>query len=111
MPQFIYTARDSTGNAVRGELEAGSESAAADILRRRSYIPLTISRNDAAYKPGFSSPVLWQRKVSLTDLIMFSRQMYSLMKAGIPIIRAIEGLAQSTNSLRLQQILQEHYLL
>jgi MSHA biogenesis protein MshG len=107
MPQFIYTARDSTGNAVRGELEAGSESAAADILRRRSYIPLTISRNDAAYKPGFSSPVLWQRKVSLTDLIMFSRQMYSLMKAGIPIIRAIEGLAQSTNSLRLQQILQE----
>ncbi|WP_397472020.1 type II secretion system F family protein [Rheinheimera sp.] len=107
MPQFIYTARDSTGNAVRGELEAGSESAAADILRRRSYIPLTISRNDAADKPGFSSPVLWQRKVSLTDLIMFSRQMYSLMKAGIPIIRAIEGLAQSTNSLRLQQILQE----
>ena len=107
MPQFIYTARDSTGNAVRGELEAGSESAAADILRRRSYIPLTISRNDAADKPGFSSPVLWQRKVSLTDLIMFSRQMYSLMKAGIPIIRAIEGLAQSTNSVRLQQILQE----
>lgn len=107
MPQFSYTARDSTGNAVRGELEAGSESAAADILRRRSYIPLTISRNDAADKPGFSSPVLWQRKVSLTDLIMFSRQMYSLMKAGIPIIRAIEGLAQSTNSLRLQQILQE----
>lgn len=107
MPQFIYTARDSTGNAVRGELEAGSESAAADILRRRSYIPLTISRNDAAGKAGFSSPVLWQRKVSLTDLIMFSRQMYSLMKAGIPIIRAIEGLAQSTNSVRLQQILQE----
>lgn len=107
MPQFIYTARDSSGNAVRGELEAGSESAAADILRRRSYIPLTISRNDAADKPGFSSPVLWQRKVSLTDLIMFSRQMYSLMKAGIPIIRAIEGLAQSTNSVRLQQILQE----
>lgn len=107
MPQFIYTAKDINGNAVRGELEAGSEGAAADILRRRSYIPLTISRNDAPVKASQGRSVLWQRKVTLTDLIMFSRQMYSLMKAGIPIIRSIEGLAQSTSSIRLQQILQE----
>ncbi|HEX5793696.1 MAG TPA: type II secretion system F family protein [Rheinheimera sp.] len=107
MPQFIYTARDNAGNAVSGEVEAGSESAAADVLRRRSYIPLTINRYDAPAKTTLNRGGLWQRKVSLTDLIMFSRQMYSLMKAGIPIIRAIEGLAQSTSSVRLQQILQQ----
>ncbi len=107
MAQFLYKARDSAGNAVNGEIEAGSESAAADLLRRRNYIPLSISRQEAVAASAATGIVLWQRKVSLTDLIMLSRQMYSLMKAGIPIIRAIDGLAQSTSSVRLQQVLQE----
>jgi MSHA biogenesis protein MshG len=105
MAQFQYTARDTAGKAVSGEIEAGSESAAADALRRRSYIPLTIHRQQAAAESAAGPGLLWQRKVSLTDLIMLSRQMYSLTKAGIPIIRAIEGLAQSTSSVRLRQVL------
>ena len=107
MAHFQYKARDNNGKAVTGEIEAGSESAAADILRRRSYIPLTIQRHEITEKPTLKTGSLFQRKVSLTDLIMLSRQMYSLMKAGIPIIRAIEGLAQSTSSERLQQVLLE----
>jgi MSHA biogenesis protein MshG len=105
MALFAYKARDAAGLAVRGEVEAGSEGAAADLLRRRSYIPLSIQRQQEQSSSGVKGIVLWQSKVSLTDLIMFSRQMYSLMKAGIPIIRAIEGLAQSTASKRLQLLL------
>ena len=107
MAQFAYTARNSEGKAISGQVEAGSESAAADLLRRRNYLPLTILRQEEQAKPGLAKVELWQAKVSLTDLIMFSRQMYSLMKAGIPIVRAIEGLAQSTSSKKLQQILTE----
>lgn len=107
MTNFVYTARDSKGNAVKGQVEAGNESAAADLLRRRSYLPLTIQRQAEQTSPGLAQIELWQPKVSLTDLIMFSRQMYSLMRAGIPIIRAIEGLAQSTSTKKLQQILTE----
>ena len=107
MAQFQYTARDDNGKAVKGQLEAGSESAVADILRRRNYIPLSIQRQETVEQPALKTRKLFQRKVSLTDLIMLSRQMYSLMKAGIPIIRAIEGLAQSTSSEQLQQVLLE----
>ncbi len=107
MAQFHYTARDQGGKAVSGQIDAGSESAAADLLRRRSVIPLTIVRQQDAPPAPINSLVLWQPKITLTDLIMLSRQMYSLMRAGIPIIRAIEGLAQSTSSKRLQQVLQE----
>lgn len=107
MAQFQYTARDASGKAIAGDIEANSESAAADLLRRRNMIPLTIAPQPAKATVSLNMPVLWQRKVSLTDLIMLSRQMYSLMKAGIPIIRAIEGLALSTSSTRLQQILTE----
>ena len=107
MAQFQYTARDQQGKPISGQLDAGDESAAADILRRRSVIPLTIVRQQetaATAQPGIG---WWQPKVSLTDLIMLSRQMYSLMRAGIPIIRAMEGLAQSTSSIRLQRVLTE----
>ncbi|GAB58321.1 type II secretion system F family protein [Rheinheimera nanhaiensis] len=107
MAQFQYTARDASGKAIAGDIEANSESAAADLLRRRNMIPLTIALQPAKTTVNLSMPELWQRNVSLTDLIMLSRQMYSLMKAGIPIIRAIEGLALSTSSKRLQQILTE----
>lgn len=107
MANFAYKARDASGKAVNGLIEAGSEAAAADILRRRSFIPLTIQRQADTADTKAVSITLWQPKVQLTDLIMFSRQMYSLMKAGIPIIRAIEGLEQSTSSKRLKQVLHE----
>ncbi|WP_213995022.1 type II secretion system F family protein [Arsukibacterium sp.] len=103
MASFQYKARDASGNAVTGQLEAGSQAAAADILKQRRYIPLSIEAVVVADKTaGF---VLWQAKVSLTELIIFSRQMYSLMKAGIPIIRAIKSLAESTGSPRLRQVM------
>lgn len=107
MANFVYTARDSNGDTVSGQVEASSEGAAADVLRRRSFIPLTIQRQAEQGKTSIDQLELWRSKVSLTDLILFSRQMYSLMKAGIPIVRAIEGLAQSTSSKRLQKVLGE----
>ncbi|MFY8352695.1 type II secretion system F family protein [Pseudoalteromonas sp. SSM20] len=97
MSFFAYQAKDKHGNSVAGELEAQDESAAADTLLRRGLIPLSIkqSNND---KEGSKSAVIqfFQPKVTLDELIIFSRQMYSLMKAGIPIIRAIVGLAETT---------------
>jgi MSHA biogenesis protein MshG len=50
---------------------------------------------------------LSQPKVGLTELIVFARQMYSLMRAGIPIIRAIRGLADSTASKALNVVLSD----
>ncbi|KKO44939.1 MSHA biogenesis protein MshG [Arsukibacterium ikkense] len=103
MASFQYKARDASGNAVSGQLEAGSQAAAADMLKQRRYIPLSIEAVVAT--DNTIKFELWQAKVSLTELIIFSRQMYSLMKAGIPIIRAIKSLAESTGSARLRQVM------
>ncbi|MDX1678867.1 type II secretion system F family protein, partial [Arsukibacterium sp.] len=103
MASFQYKARDASGNAVSGQLEATSQAAAADILKQRRYIPLSIEAVVTTQSSG--SVALWQTRVSLTELIIFSRQMYSLMKAGIPIIRAIKSLAESTGSPRLRQVM------
>ncbi|MFC4653414.1 type II secretion system F family protein [Rheinheimera marina] len=103
MATYQYTARDRQGQSVSGTLEAGSETAAADVLIKRSQIPIRIQLlQDAQEKAEFVWP--WQR-VNLTDLIVFARQMYSLTRAGIPIIRAIVGLAESTSSKALHKVL------
>ena len=103
MATFSYTARDKQGQSVSGSIEASSEMAAADMLLRRSQTPIRIQLlEEKQAKAAIVWP--WQR-VSLTELIIFSRQMYSLMKAGIPIIRAIVGLAESTSSKPLHKVL------
>lgn len=103
MAEFHYSARDDKGQPVHGKMDASTESSVADALRQRHLVPVTIV---AQSEPTLSlSVTLWQRKVTLTELIMFCRQMYALMKAGIPMIRAIEGLAASTQSGSLQQVL------
>lgn len=97
MPFFAYQAKDKQGKPVNGELEAHDDNAAADVLLRRGLIPLSI-KPSTGEKEGENSPIMafFQPKVTLDELIVFSRQMYSLMKAGIPIIRAIVGLAETT---------------
>jgi len=102
MAQYRYRARDSQGQLLVGEIEAGSEAMVADLLSRRQLIPLQIEllAEKNALKLSWPTP-----RVNLTDLIMFSRQMYSLMRAGIPIIRAIHGLADSTASKALRVVM------
>ncbi|MDE3273223.1 type II secretion system F family protein [Pseudoalteromonas sp. G4] len=97
MSFFAYQAKDKHGNSVAGELEAQDENAAADTLLRRGLIPLSIKQSNNDKESSKSAVIqFFQPKVTLDELIIFSRQMYSLMKAGIPIIRAIVGLAETT---------------
>lgn len=103
MATFSYTARDRQGQSVSGSIEASSEAAVADLLLQRSQIPIKIQLQEEK-QAGTAIVWPWQL-VSMTELIIFSRQMYSLMKAGIPIIRAIVGLAESTSSAALNKVL------
>jgi MSHA biogenesis protein MshG len=103
MATFSYTARDRQGQSVSGSIEASSEAAVADMLLQRSQIPIKIQLQEEK-QAGTAIVWPWQL-VSMTELIIFSRQMYSLMKAGIPIIRAIVGLAESTSSAALNKVL------
>jgi len=106
MANFRYRARDAQGRLQNGEVEAASSQAAAEVLSRRALIILQLEPLAAKTGNSWQQP-LWQAGVGLTELIVFARQMYALMKAGIPIIRAIRGLAESTASKSLQKVLSD----
>ncbi|HDT5893116.1 MSHA biogenesis protein MshG [Aeromonas hydrophila] len=104
MSSFAYKGRDSQGNAVSGVVEAANEMAAAEQLMRRGVMPTEL-------KPGKAKAavldwsLLLERGVRLDELVVFSRQMYALTRAGIPILRAIAGLEESAHSKPLKRAL------
>lgn len=111
MAVFTYTGRDAKGGQVKGSLEAASASAAAEQLSRQKIIPIAIEEGKASSQ---SSPanvdigeLLGFNQVSLDDLIVLCRQMYALMRSGVPILRAIHGLAESSQSQNLRTVLGE----
>ncbi|MCE9679786.1 type II secretion system F family protein [Shewanella sp. AS1] len=105
MPIYRYRGRDAKGQVVTGELDATSESAAADQLMSRAIIPLSVTL--AKVKQDFKLDSLFTPKVGLDELQIFTRQMYSLTRSGIPILRAIAGLAESTHSKRMREALKD----
>lgn len=110
MAQFQYKARDGSGQTVTGLIEGASADAVASQLFSNGVTPVDIrSARGSIDIGGFAQ--LKQRfqegSIQLTDLILFSRQMYTLLKAGVPIMQALRGLQGSTKSLALSRVIGE----
>ncbi len=95
MPFFAYTGRNGRGELVKGRLEGNDSGAVADQLLSTGITPVDIhaAGNEAAAAKALGS--YFQPAVTLVDLMLFSRQMYTLLKAGVPIMRALSGLEES----------------
>lgn len=104
MSSFAYKGRDSQGNAVSGVVDAANEMAAAEQLMRRGVMPTELKPGKAK-AAALDWSLLLERGVRLDELVVFSRQMYALTRAGIPILRAIAGLEESTHSKPLKRAL------
>ena len=106
MPAFQYKARGQRGDAIEGVIEAASSDLAASRLMEGGLTPIDI--NPVEEKVGLSTDLadLFPVKVQLVDLIQFSRQMHSLLKAGVPILSALSGLATHTVNRTLGKTLQ-----
>ncbi len=107
--QFSYRGKDSRGAVQQGALAATSPEAAASELMRRGVTPLSIRAQEERESLGYRLNKLpvFRKKVTLDELIVFCRQMYALTKAGIPLIRTMRGLADTTRSQVLSEVLDD----
>jgi len=108
MPIFEFKGRSENGQLTEGELESSSSSALAGQLMEKGIIPLTITEKKV------KTDVLEQLqqkldlyKVSVEELLMFTRQMGAMSKAGIPVTRAIAGIMESINNPLMIRALQD----
>ena len=115
MPQFAYQGRNARGELVKGVLEGADSGAVADQLFNTGITPVHIGETAAAAGGGAGGAAagsVWQMrfgeaKVELSDLMLFSRQMHTLLKAGVPIVRGLAGLQESSQNPLLQRTLGE----
>lgn len=97
MAMFSYKSRDRKGGLISGKLEGNDVDHVAGILFGRGLTPVEV-KPIADDGNSFSLEALFQSPVTLDELVLFSRQMYSLTQAGIPVMRAIAGLRDSATN-------------
>jgi len=108
MPHYAYTGRDERGHMVEGELEGANSGVVAAELVNQGVTPIEIT---AAVRPGEAGSGLLERltekKVAPTDVLLLSRQMNTLLKAGVPIMSALKGLEGSGENKSLVRVMRE----
>jgi MSHA biogenesis protein MshG len=112
VPHFAYQGRNARGELVKGVLEGADSGAVADQLFNTGITPVHIGEAAAGGVGGGAAGGGLQLRfgepnVDLADLMLFSRQMYTLLKAGVPIVRGLAGLQESSQNPVLQRALGE----
>jgi MSHA biogenesis protein MshG len=109
MPFFAYKGRNSGGDLVQGVLESTDSGGVATQLLNTGITPVSIALTAAPEKSGESGSSIefFKEKITSLDVMLFSRQMYTLSKSGIPILRALTGLQASTPNKEFAKVIGE----
>ncbi len=106
MATYQYQGRDAQGNQTQGQVDAPTEELAAESLFSKGIIPTAITLG--GHKGGKEFDLLdwFIPAVPLEVLVIFCRQLYSLTKAGVPLLRAMKGLIQNGSNKQLRLALE-----
>lgn len=105
MTLFAYTARTTDGSLVQAKVDGPSKASVAADLLRTGVTPVRIEELDAN---GGGAEISFRRqRVTQDDLIFFCRQMYRLVRSGVPLVRGMTGLAESTRNTAFRSVLED----
>lgn len=108
MTIFIYTAINENGNEISGEIDAGSEDLALQIISSRGLIPETVKKKSGSLTAGprFIGR-FFQDLTPITprDIILFTKQFKTLIQAGVSMIQILSIMEAQTENKRLQNII------
>ncbi|MDP8298966.1 MAG: type II secretion system F family protein [Candidatus Tantalella remota] len=107
MAKFEYTVKDKTGRTIKGDIEAPDKKQALASLREKGMLILKL---EATRKGGalFSSFKKGKRvKVKMDELVIFSRQLATMIGAGITIVNALDTLADQVENVGFKGVLQD----
>ncbi len=104
MKKFNYEARDqATNKIVNSTIQADSETAAARLLIKQGFVPLTIKEQIG--DGGFLARITG--RITTKDKVMFTRQLATLIGAGLPLSQSLHTVTEQTQNKQLQAVIQE----
>ena len=109
MEVFDYKGRSQRGEIMTGTIESPSKEAVVQWLLAAEISPISISvqRDTSQERPGWLQAILEVGALKLRDLLLFTRQMATMIKAGVPLIQAFVGIQKSTVNKAMARILRE----
>ncbi len=103
MGAFDYKAVDSSGKPVQGVLDGDNARQVRQLLRERHLLPLEVT--EVAEKEKKRRKLGFRQGISATDLALFTRQLATLVRAGLPLEEALRAVSQQTEKSRVSSIL------
>lgn len=104
MLTYEFTARDSsTGDKIKSEVQADNEVAAAKLIRDRGLAPLDIQVKGS----GTSGLKRFTNRINVKQKVLFSRQLSTLINAGLPLVQSLRNVAAQTQSKPLKMIVNQ----
>lgn len=104
---YEYQGRNRRGETMRGTVESVSPQAVATWMMESEIFPISIKTQGQGFQPPkWLTRLTGQDKVSALDLLLFTRQMANMVRAGLQMMDAIEGIQKTTASKPLARVLQ-----
>lgn len=103
MMVFDYQARDASGKMIAGQIEATDQQAATATLMGRNLMVIGLKTGTAKK----SRDKRLQGNVKMQDLVVFTRQLATMMDAGLPLVQAMSALEEQTDSVTLKPVIRD----
>lgn len=95
--EFVWEGKDTLGAIKKGEIRAPSEAYARAMLRRQGILPIRVKKKQ--------KPLLGDRSIKEKDLVVFTRQLATMLNAGLPIVQALELIGAGASNKGMQKLL------
>ena len=105
MAKFKYVVKDASGKTLKGTLDSSAKEQAIGALREKKFIIISLDEEKKAGISVFRKA--GGRKIKLDDLIVFSRQLATMVDAGIALVAALDILAEQMEDRNFKQVIVE----
>ncbi|HMK35470.1 MAG TPA: type II secretion system F family protein, partial [Desulfomonilaceae bacterium] len=102
MPEFVWKAKSTAGNFVKGEMNEVNESVVKTKLAKMNYVEISVKKKP---KDLFENIDFFQPKVTTKDVVIFTRQFATMIDAGLPLVQCLEILASQQENKTFKKIL------
>jgi type IV pilus assembly protein PilC len=101
MSQFTFSAQSKDGQVIHGHIEAVSREVATEMIIKQGHRPISISQKST----GGSALAFLKPKIKSGELVIFTRQLSTMVSAGVPLLRALNTLTEQTENKTFKDIL------
>ena len=111
MPAFEYKAVTTSGDVINEVMESANEQAVSKEIYRKGLRPISIKKTKSAAKSegSLATSALFKKKIKIDEIVLFTKELVTLLRAGVPMLTALEALGSQSSS-QMSEILNKIYV-